>query len=84
MIIMISAMATLQIFTFIAFIVMLVFGLRAYVKLEAFEKSTHQIQYVPLDNTNNASEEIGGSQINDEVSKMYKDEENDDFSDTKF
>jgi len=79
---MISVLLALFIINTVFFITGLILAIRVYVKLEAFEKSTHQIQYVPLEE--DMEKAIGQKPELDALEKLYKDEDNDDFSESKF
>lgn len=49
---------------------------RVWVKLEAFEKSTHQIQYVPVEPTlNENGEEISGEKLEENIRKALGQEQ---------
>lgn len=52
----------------------LVFGMRAYIKVEAMEKSTHSVQYVPLQ-TSSPLDEEGFEIITDETKSRLGDDE---------
>lgn len=55
----------------------LYFALRVYIKVEAMEKSTHSVQYVPIDEQFKTESE---AQVKD-INKKFKDYVEEDFSD---